>query len=681
MSICSFIQDFLLVTSLLRKSRSSSLEGAKPNGLPVRRQLGILIAEPRQVRRAACLARWLSSEYEVCAIAIGTGTYRAIEGGEEIWNSIEKINIQLTEEGMAEEVASQFARGLVEELRKLPFPHRLLAFTGNELFTKSLLPLVKICSQLKHVVERRGTHTLILLGGNRRVSYSPVFYAEGERAFPLLHYRSWLVNPHIYQQYSSEISVEWQQTLRQHCAIIIRLRRLIVYGMRVAGVLRNWFLHGGIPKREQGPSEKSHLLPIFVRSEPQFRLARSLYRFLEHETCLQPVLILGHTNMDQRYVRSNGEFMFVSALRSLNVGRLLSVLLASCRGFAFLPRISLEKRWIRLASQELSMEVDLRSILKELSILLPDVLVRHDGVRKTLHTLKQDMPMEAVVTTELLAYGGGLQKLALDHELGRSMLYVLQGVGIARIPYPFWWGDVYLLTSKDFEQYAQTRGLQEEARFRYVGDFVECYKNQSNATAQAGVKRIVLFTQPDDYSWLFKEIAQRLCQIMEEWGNQVDLTVKLHPRDRCERYYKKLRKRYGFIKVTRDGDPFILCQEASLAVTSTSAVLQDAYRSGVPTIAFVPGDVVNTPKFVRRLATCVVTNMGEFQEAVDDLMNLTGEDGRGDTSRHQCGLSPSKSSCRQSGHPCRLIADLLVPTEEKQRNTMTDSDSTTGEGD
>lgn len=656
MSILSFIQDRRLERTLLSRSAPTPAEASDDGARVAKLRLAILIAEPRHVCRAARLARQLASSYDVSAIAVGAETVRAARRQEGSWSTIHEIDLRPTEEGIAEKIAAEPAGEIIRDVKTLPFPQSLLAAAGNELYMNLLLPLFTTCLQVRRAIAIDSCITLILLGGHRRAAYSPIFYAEGERVFSFLHHRSWLMNPHIQRLCSSGTAVEWQQTPRWLCSAVIRVRRVLALGIRMVGALRSWALHRRIPCGLPSTSERRRLVPILVRSESQFRIARSLYGFLKNKTPLEPLFVVGHTNMTQEYARDSSGHVFVSALRSLGLLRLLGTLVASCWGFRRIRRIDFG-RCVTAASQGLALELDVNSIVQELAILLPDVLVRYEGLTRTFSRLAEEGNVSAVVTTELLAYGGGLQKAVAERTLHRRTLFVLQGVALARIPYPFWWGDVYLLSSREFAEYVHETGMRGAA-FRYVGDFVACPESVDDVGAAAERHGVVLFTQPDDYSWLFQEIAGVLCDYLEESGNQAALIVKLHPRDRCSRHYRKLQRRYGFLRVLRDGDPFLLCQEASLAVTSTSTVLLDASRSGVPTIAFVRGDVDRVPEFVREAATRVVTSMQEFREALSDPAIEIDPGVRASKGVVQAGIS-AESVPAQPVHPCQLIGDLL----------------------
>ena len=574
-------------------------------------QTAILVSEPRQVEQTLALARSIESADHPLLIVIGSDTWETIQNAAPAGVRLERINLHPEESGEAEKLASLAARELFTKLNFSIVQKSLVHILGNEMYLNFFIPLFKVLVSLKAVIHHKDITELLLIGGNKQAHYYPVFFAEGERPFPFLYFRSWFINQFIYNTFKEMIEVIWFETPSFIVTGVRLLRRWLIFNARLYGVFRGYLWHRlrfGCQRRLRFPSNRhAVLLPIIIRTKAQFEIVRNLYSFLEKKSDFMPIILVGHSNLSQHFMLASQETTrYISAPSCLSFIQFCKILFKITRNWlSFLQT----KEIIHFSFWSTSLNLELRSVVSELKVLIPDLFYRQGSILAALETIKEqiDMNVGPVLTTELIAHGCALHKQALKEAQIKMPLIVLQGVAMKKLPYPFWWGDVYLLSSREVYTFALEHCKGAQDRFLYIGEFKWC-DDIFLINDRRMLKEIVVFTQPDEYEFLFKSLIGKLCTYIKQTPQSVSLIIKLHPRDRNRRWYRRLSRKYPFVQVLSDADITELCQRATVVITATSSVLYDAYHARAPIIAFLEGYQGEVPEYVRRFATHVIFN-------------------------------------------------------------------------
>jgi len=619
-------------------------------------QLAILVSEPRQVKRALALARSIESAGPPLLVVIGNDTWRAIQRAAPLGVRLERINLHLEESGEAERLASIAMQDIFREIHFPSSLGKLLHVLGNEVYLNSLIPIFKVLVALRSLIHSKTITNLLLIGGNEQSSYYPVLFAEGERPFQFLYLRSWFVNPFIYDVFKHTVQITWLETPRLIVTGVGSLRRWLIFNARLYGIFRGYLWHklrfGCQWRLRVTSNNRGILLPLIIRTKAQFEIVRNLYLFLEKKPGIKPVIIVDHSNFPQRFILDSALRQgLISGPGCLTLCQLYRVLFKITKAWLSPPRIKGE---FHFSFRNTALRLELQTLARELKPMVPDLFYRLNCVRAALEAIKKQKyrKIGPVLTTELIAYGCALHKEAMRKAQIEVPLIVLQGVAMAELPYPFWWGDLYLLSSGEFYEFALAHYESAQDRFFYVGDFKRCGDTPSTENSREALKEILVFTQPDEYEFLFKDLISELCSFLEQTTQSVLLTIKLHPRDRNRRWYRKLSREYPFVQVLNEADITELCQRATVAITATSSVLYDAHRARAPIIAFLEGYQGEVPEYVRRLATRVVFAKEELFHVLTNHAMLVRE-ARGKYQRE------SKVSKRERIDGCRKVSDCL----------------------
>lgn len=617
----------------------------------------ILVSEPKQVKQALTLARSIKPTNSLLLIIIGKDTQKAFSNiaPAPAGIEIEYINLFLEEGGKAEELAAKATQEFFAKCCRV-YNKNLVHLLGNEVYLNFFIPLFKVLIGLKSLIYAKNITRLFLIGGHRQAYYYPVFFAEGERPFPLLYRRSWFINQFIYVSFKNLIEVRWLETPRFIVCANDFLRKWIVLGMRIYGIIRGYVWHKvkfRPPQHLQPtPVKRARPLPIIIRTKAQFEVFQNLYLFLERKSELLPIVILDHSNMPQDSILKVRKLVrVISAPNCLSVGGFCKTLFKIVQAWLCPTRT---KEVFRLSRWNISLELKLQPIIRELKTFIPDLLYRQESVLAALEVIKKQINVNIgpVLTTELIAYGCALHKEAMRKAQIKMPLIVLQGVAMANLAYPFWWGDVYLLSSREFYAFALDHYQDAQDRFLYVGDFKRCGDAPLTANARKALEEILVFTQPDEYEFLFKSLIEQLCSYLKRMARSVLLAIKPHPRDRNRRWYRKLSKEYPFVQVLSEADITELCQRATVVITATSSVLYDAYRARAPIIAFLGEYQGKIPEYVQRLATRVIYGKDELLQTLKNFASLIAEA----EAKYQ---RESEASGQEQPDGCQEISDYL----------------------
>jgi len=557
-------------------------------------------------------------------VVVGQDTFQSIRG-----RSIGNVKIKYIDfslkPGIESEVASNVTKQIFLRIRELLGSSLILWVLGNEAYINFFAPLLYTLVEIKRFLDSDNSiEKVFLFGGNHLLYNFPIFFADGERPFTILSHRAWALNPFIYDILHNKTMIYWRETWVVKEFIISELRKWIMLIIRSGGVFR-YYLRSKFMFRDNCHSvsyKYENVLPIIIRNSSQFKEVCRLYNFIFENTSSSPLLILGYSNMSQNFIKNfNGSYISISKKIFLR-----DIFYSILKAIQTLLHSSLKRSYnVDISIFGFTIKINLNKVIKELDVLLPDIVVRERAMKRTLEELQnRDGAKEfnSIITTEFIAYGSAIHKLACKEIENSPSVISVQGIATSNVVYPFFWADYYLFSSKEFYNFIKKKKYgKESSKFIYVGDFVHCNKNLLQREYPNQLGEILVLTQPDNYSRLFMDIILGLCKLRVESNHKYSIVIKPHPRDRNVKLYKNLKRKYKFVRIAYCFDIEELCKKADVVITSTSSTIYDAFNSCRPIISVtLPG--ATSPNFVKLLSTVEVVNVSKIGNILDDFQGL-----------------------------------------------------------
>lgn len=442
----------------------------------------------------------------------------------------------------------------------------------NTIFECEVGIVVNVVKQIEKIVEKYKLDELVLRGGNRKVFFSGINLGEAEQAFHMMYRREWFVNPYIWRYFSKRLKIAWKEDKSIPIQFTRGLRReLIMFGK--VGIKIHKAVRGfGWKQKKKLKLEKWNCW-IMIRTPVQIDTLLPIYRKMLESKKISPV-IMAYENYTMHGLREKLEDMqerYVDMYRYLYVRDIVEGFFAS-KAFV---------KTIKGAYTDAVLSVyhcgNLRLLMKECEHyyfdiwLLERILdrIKRAGKSKVKMILNNETSAWPAATQALWAKRNAVFSAAVEQ--GRLELRPRTS-----------WNDIYFMSSKSLTDSLQD--AKPEERYVLAGpcgyDFL-----YNTADKSEGLNNVIFMTAPDAYTEQSLIVIEDIINIVSKEKLKVNLTIKLHPREKGMKRFKKYEK-FQWIKVLRDECQSIdIIPHCDLVISFISSTLLQSIIIGVPIVS------------------------------------------------------------------------------------------------
>lgn len=423
------------------------------------------------------------------------------------------------------------------------FKNKDIEMFENEIYTKIFLPLKNIFFLIEQKL-KEDIDSLVLVGGNKNESFTPLNFGEGENKLKFLYLRRWFFNYYIQKEFSLKIRIE-------HLFPESRLKILLAKKLRI--IIPNYF----IKIRERLKKEIKNKYPVnkkiillSVRNKNQMEYMKNIANTMKILENIVSIFIIDSNCSGEINIQTDRE------------------------NIIFLNNVKEKKH----TEKNKEASVFCSDIVNELEIYKTFLFQR----RRKLQTLYKELNENGNEIISFVNLETHNFRAFLDFEFCKKFKIKhigIQSVLISNNKVPkFPLADQFLCWSS--ESYENLKKIYGEKKFLYIGPIfqLENYNKYKYNFRQEKIK-ICIFTQPDNFLPKYEKLINNLLEIKKEIP--FDLYIKPHPRD------KKIKK--IFIKenikfIDSSVNDILLNVDAGISLTS--AVLQEGFLIGTPMISY-----------------------------------------------------------------------------------------------
>lgn len=492
---------------------------------------------------------------------------------------------------------------------------KLVKSYSNSIYDTFYIYVMDTIKIVDKIFRRYEIEELILMYGNLKVDYFSLTFSEGERIARFFYKRSWMLNYYIYHIYKERIKINWlNEDSKFKLNILKKIKvNLIISGKAIILIIRKLMLYfkKNTNILEKNISRLCYLL--IVRTPLQVEPLIPIYDELKKNKNIKPLFI----TMENYLKPGVNEKLFSNNIDHINlfnfisIGNIIKV---------YYKVLKIRKQLIEsiksdqiIKCGEFTISIDIKNCLNELSIYWIDNYLRHLAL--DIIDDKLDSNIVALTNTEIENHNG-----AYDYYWTRKKnvpLYTIQWVTYLTSlkPKMAWSDTVYMMNYKDYEKVIKK---SNNKLFKYIGP-VAYDTVFDNSNAKPNIKTISIFTQPDEYKLDYIEIIDDLVDIT--MSTEIDLVIKLHPREYSERQF---RKRYEKLKNVTVIKSSITSQElikkSDLAITITSGIIIQSLIIGTPCISINYDN--KRPSNREYLLSNAIQVVSSREELVDIVLNF-----------------------------------------------------------
>lgn len=478
----------------------------------------------------------------------------------------------------------------------------IITYFENDIFFSLFMPLESMKEKIDEIIRDHNIETVYFIGGNPNISPYIVFnsLAEGSREF--FFKKCWIVNPFIYNELRKiNVTVKWlKKESKIKILTSLKIREFLFKSFRILTIARYKWKN----KNNQKYSANEGKYDIFiVRGDTAARFVKN-FKLAKNN---QFLVILDFSRLNQKEILSNFKDNLVFSIPSFS---------------DFIFEYLKKKKKLKANVKDLfknpntfnnKNKNDIYYILKDLFTILPDLVFRElmfKKYRKDLKTL--GIKPINIYTTETFVYGSIIHKKFA--QLMEKELFFLQTVALPSIEFPVLPYGRMILTSESSYEYF--KDIIETQFFDY-----KPFQKEKLIKNNKIVKNIAVFTQPDEYREVFKDIFSAIYEVFskEQILINLKLLVKLHQRDNLKNYRYQIKKIEKFITVEIRDSLEETLDESDIAIVSTSSVIYDLLKLNKKTIIFVPPELMNGNIVLKDVQKSInsnfsiVNNLSEFK--------------------------------------------------------------------
>lgn len=255
-----------------------------------------------------------------------------------------------------------------------------------------------------------------------------------------------------------------------------------------------------------------------------------------------------------------------------------------------------------------SIEVDFLPMIKEFECAYPDAYIHRTLVTRAL----VGSPEALVLSTELVSEYTHFEGMAA--KMSGARYYTAQAFALAASDaVNLVVGEGIIVQDEILRNEIVKIFPDMQEKVFYLGNIT--YREQ--AQIASCLKRIIYFSQPYDFTNQ-KEIIRKIFAALDGFDHDIELIVKLHPRDSANNYndIKNLQLVKSGCVSNED-----LMKESDFVISRCSSVLHDALMLGVPYIActFTQYEKEFSPPYLADLLDVRVNNYGELESRISNF--------------------------------------------------------------
>lgn len=479
----------------------------------------------------------------------------------------------------------------------------------NSLYEIYTSVIVEIDAKIHFLRGKYNIDEIYLYGGNSKAPFFPLNMAEGERPYTFLYKRRWFLNPLIKGLFSDDIKIYWKQESRVKLLFLRELRLLII---NIGKIFKIILKHN---KKNLSCNNVvgGGCVGIVVRTVSQLNSINPIYRAIEARTKCSPIL-LAYENYANAALIENIQKKNLNFINIRNYSGLVDIVKSYKK-----IKISGKRRTLHIHKK---IEISSKYLLRELKVQWWDAAFLMNSFDKAI--FYTNTRIQAIINIETYNWVAAAQ--AKWAKRNKYPIYTVQFVTLGLVPRIVWADKFFFMSLKEIEKYGKDLKKNECG---YVGPI--CYDDIYNSTMHktGELTQVLILTQPDSYKEDSIRLINDVLSIKEEMGLLIDITIKLHPREKDIIYFKN-RYEYKAKVIFNEVDSTELLIHSDLAIGITSTTLYQSVIVGTPAISynynnFKKGDldvvdegVVKNVVNLEELKMCLV----KFRSYEDDYINM-----------------------------------------------------------
>lgn len=479
----------------------------------------------------------------------------------------------------------------LKETLSNPYLQDIITYFENDIFFSLFMPLESIKEQIDKIVRDHNIKTVYFIGGNPNVSPYIVFNGLGEGSREFFLKKCWIINPFIYNELrKNNVNVKWlKKESKIKILTSLKIRGFLFKSFRILTIARYKWKNKNIQKY----STTEGRYDIFiVRGDTAARYVEN-FKLAKNN---QSLVILDFSRLNQKEILSNFKNNLVFNIPPFS--EFIFEYLKKRKKFKVNVR-DLFKNSNTYNNKNINA---IYFILKDLFTILPDLVFRELMFKKYRNDLKMlGIKPANIYTTETFVYGSVIHKKFA--QLMESELFFLQTVALPSIKYPLLPYNGMILTS--------------ESSYEYFKDIIETeffdyrpFQKEKLIKNNKISKNIAVFTQPDEYREVFKDIFTAIYEVFSKEKALVNLKllVKLHQRDNLKNYKSQIKKIEKLIPIEIRDSLEKTLDESDIAIVSTSSVIYDLLKLNKKVIIFVPPELMNDNVVIKDVRKSINSN-------------------------------------------------------------------------
>lgn len=466
--------------------------------------------------------------------------------------------------------AKKFVNNLESELNnefQLIFPYSNIIYSNFYIYVANTLDTIE-----KLLVEYN-IEKITLMNGNPKMDYSSISLAERERVFRIFYKRAWMLNYFVGQKYSDEINVNWKY---KDSYLKLKILKLIKNKSMLNIKLILNLLKRIKKKKHLKRKDFGSVVFFMARTPLQVDPLINIYKELKKEKDVEPVFLVSESYFQKNVtnkIDNLGEFNYLDISTEISIKDIIREYYYICNILRNIRKLNIPS--IEFGKSNLKIS---NTVVSELSTYWIDYLLK----MKALNNINEHTEIKAIINTEIVNHNG-----AYDSQWGENnniIVQTIQWVPMFNVLKPImgWANKIYMMDYKDFLLASK---LTTNDNFKYVGP-VGYDSVYDKSKASKLLKKIVVFTQPDDYRQDYLILISDLVDIIRTLGINVNILVKLHPRERERELFEKSFENVEFLEIVREN---ITSQEliinSDLTISITSGTIVQSVIIGTPTLA------------------------------------------------------------------------------------------------
>lgn len=449
--------------------------------------------------------------------------------------------------------------------------------TINSIYDNGVSIIYNFIQQLEQAIKEYKITTLNLYYGNPQVQYLGIVLAEGERAFRFLYKRSWYLNYFANEVFKSKVIITWRK--KDSLILLNFFKQIKLFSILVGKIA---LLIKRILKTKRMNSiaytEKPKAL-IMVRNPIQVEPLIPIYNEFEKSDKIEPIYLAlenySNNRLNSSLYKNNLRYIdLYSLVKFRDILKIIQILVSIIK-----TRINKMLVNIDLNINNNKISISYNELIRELSIFWFDALLLKNALDKLDYNNKS---IKCLINNETHGYYSAVQG---QWAKKNNILSVgIQHVSIAdKLKPKISRVETMFMMSKEIAN--KLSRIKPDEKFKFVGPMAyDMYFNTTNH--KGNLEAISIFTQPDGYRDEYIKIIEDVLDIRNKYNLNLDINIKLHPREKNIKIFKQFEENYNKVKVIIDEiSSSELVKMSNLIISIHSGVLMQSIIIGTPSIS------------------------------------------------------------------------------------------------